>query len=195
MHAHFRQNLLYLCTVYIPRRWSCRGRNLKDGHLWQIIIYYWFAVCWIKHCRIQSSLVFYVQVSIGLLRGGGRILERIAFYGRTIDVWCIGRYFEGSDHALFQTVYPKFPREIWENHEKRSGLSEIQTGYSRIQLFSYLSLTYWPIFEQACTVFIVAPGILKIHWVLHTNKCTNCISYISLKLFTLKHFHCSYMFR
>jgi hypothetical protein len=27
-----------------------------------------------------------------------------------------------------------------------------------------------------------------IHWVLHTNKCTNCISYISLKLFTLNTF-------
>jgi hypothetical protein len=34
-----------------------------------------------------------------------------------------------------------------------------------------------------------------IYWVLHTNKRTNCISHISLKLFTLKHFHCSYMFR
>jgi hypothetical protein len=36
---------------------------------------------------------------------------------------------------------------------------------------------------------------VTIHWVLHTNKCTNCVSYISLKLYTLKHFHCSYMFR
>jgi hypothetical protein len=44
-------------------------------------------------------------------------------------------------------------------------------------------------------IFIVAPCILKIHWVLHNNKCTNCILYISLKLFALKHFHCSYMFR
>ena len=44
-------------------------------------------------------------------------------------------------------------------------------------------------------IFIVAPCILKIHRVLYTNKCTNCTSYISLKLFTLKHFHCSYMFR
>jgi hypothetical protein len=43
--------------------------------------------------------------------------------------------------------------------------------------------------------FIVAPCILKIHWVLRTNKCTNSISYISRKLFTLKQFHCSYMFR
>jgi hypothetical protein len=34
-----------------------------------------------------------------------------------------------------------------------------------------------------------------IHWVLHTNKWTNCISYISLKLYTLKHFYCSYIFR
>jgi len=45
------------------------------------------------------------------------------------------------------------------------------------------------------TTFIVAPFILKIHWVLNTNKCTSFISYISLKLFTLKHFHCSYTFR
>ena len=28
--------------------------------------------------------------------------------------------------------------------------------------------------------------LFRIHWILHTNKCTNCISYISLKLFTLK---------
>jgi hypothetical protein len=34
-----------------------------------------------------------------------------------------------------------------------------------------------------------------IHRVLHINKCTKYISYISLKLYTLKHFHCSYMFR
>jgi hypothetical protein len=27
------------------------------------------------------------------------------------------------------------------------------------------------------------------HSVLHTNKCTKCISYISLKFYTLKHFH------
>jgi hypothetical protein len=43
-------------------------------------------------------------------------------------------------------------------------------------------------------IFIVALCILKIHWVLDTNKCTNCISLISLKLFALKHFHCSHMF-
>jgi len=35
-----------------------------------------------------------------------------------------------------------------------------------------------------CFIFIVAPCISKIHWISHTNKCTNCISYISLKLFT-----------
>jgi len=33
--------------------------------------------------------------------------------------------------------------------------------------------------------FIVAPCNLKIHWVLYANKCTNCISYIGLKLFIL----------
>jgi hypothetical protein len=41
----------------------------------------------------------------------------------------------------------------------------------------------------------VAPCISKIHWVLHTNKFTKFISYISLKLYTLNHFHRSYMFR
>jgi hypothetical protein len=32
---------------------------------------------------------------------------------------------------------------------------------------------------------------------IHYMLCiiTNCVSYISLKLYTLKHFHCSYMFR
>jgi len=29
------------------------------------------------------------------------------------------------------------------------------------------------------------------HWILHTNKCTNCISYISLKLFTLLYSYAS----
>ena len=32
-----------------------------------------------------------------------------------------------------------------------------------------------------------------IHWVLHTNECTNYILYISLKFSTLKHLKCSYM--
>jgi hypothetical protein len=49
--------------------------------------------------------------------------------------------------------------------------------------------------KQTTIIFIVAPCILKIRWVLHTNECTNRISYISLKLYTLKHFHCSYIFR
>jgi hypothetical protein len=47
-------------------------------------------------------------------------------------------------------------------------------------------------------IFIVAPCILKIHLVSHTNKCTNYIIYslkIILKSFTLKHSHSSYMFR
>jgi hypothetical protein len=35
----------------------------------------------------------------------------------------------------------------------------------------------------------------RIHWVLHTNKCTNFILYVSLKLFAPKHFRCSCMFR
>ena len=42
--------------------------------------------------------------------------------------------------------------------------------------------------------FIVAPCILNIHWVLHTNKCNNYILCISLKFFTLTHLKCSYMF-
>jgi hypothetical protein len=52
--------------------------------------------------------------------------------------------------------------------------------------------------HHACAIgFTVVRWILMsdIHWVLHTNKCTNCVSYISLKLLTLKHFHCSYVFR
>jgi hypothetical protein len=43
--------------------------------------------------------------------------------------------------------------------------------------------------------FIVAPCILKIHWVLHNIECTNYILCISLKFITLKHLKCSYMFR
>ena len=43
-------------------------------------------------------------------------------------------------------------------------------------------------------IFIVAPCILKIHWVLHINECTSYILYICLK-FTLKHLKCPYMFR
>jgi hypothetical protein len=35
-------------------------------------------------------------------------------------------------------------------------------------------------------IFIVAPCILKIQWVLHTNECTNYILYISLKFFYIK---------
>ena len=46
-----------------------------------------------------------------------------------------------------------------------------------------------------CIIFIVASCILKIHSVSHTNKCTNCISYISLKLFALKHLNCPYMLK
>ena len=33
-----------------------------------------------------------------------------------------------------------------------------------------------------CFIFIVTPCILKIHWILHTNKCTNCTSYTSILL-------------
>ena len=39
------------------------------------------------------------------------------------------------------------------------------------------------------------PIKILFHWVLHTNECTNYILYISLKLITLKHLKCSYMFR
>jgi hypothetical protein len=64
-----------------------------------------------------------------------------------------------------------------------------------IYLQKHLTISYDRILFSF--IFIIAPCILKIHWVLHTNKCTNCIqvSYISLKLYTLKHFHYSYMFR
>jgi len=44
-------------------------------------------------------------------------------------------------------------------------------------------------------IFIVTPCILKIRRISHTNKCTNCssISYINVKLFTIKHLNCSYI--
>jgi len=35
----------------------------------------------------------------------------------------------------------------------------------------------------------------SVHWILHINKYTNCLTYISLKLFTLEHLKCSYIFR
>jgi len=38
-------------------------------------------------------------------------------------------------------------------------------------------------------------AVLSFCNLLHTNKCTNCISYISLKLFSLEQLKCSYMFR
>jgi hypothetical protein len=59
-----------------------------------------------------------------------------------------------------QTVYPRSPRQSWENQENRPGLSEIQTGYSRI-LFFYFLLAYWAIFEHACTLFIFLSIFLK----------------------------------
>jgi hypothetical protein len=40
---------------------------------------------------------------------------------------------------------------------------------------------YW----ENSIIFIVALCILKIHWVLHTNECTNYILYISLKFIIL----------
>ena len=52
-----------------------------------------------------------------------------------------------------------------------------------------------PLQKQNTAVFIVAPCILKIHWVLHTNECTNYILYISKKFVMLKHLKCSFMFR
>ena len=48
--------------------------------------------------------------------------------------------------------------------------------------------------KSTLCIFIVAPCILKMHWVLHTNECTNYTLYISLKFF-IKHLKCSYMFR
>jgi hypothetical protein len=49
-------------------------------------------------------------------------------------------------------------------------------------------------------IFIVAPCILKIHLLSHTNKCTNYIihylkSVLSIDIKTLSYFHSSYMFR
>jgi hypothetical protein len=40
--------------------------------------------------------------------------------------------------------------------------------------------------KQPTIIFIVAPCILKIYWVLHTNKCTNCVSYIKSKITHIK---------
>jgi TRAP-type mannitol/chloroaromatic compound transport system permease small subunit len=50
------------------------------------------------------------------------------------------------------------------------------------------------------TIFIVAPCILKIHLLSHTNKCTNYIIYYLKSILiigfkTLSYFHSSYMFR
>ena len=42
---------------------------------------------------------------------------------------------------------------------------------------------HWNMLE---CIFIVAPCILKIHRVLHTNECTNYILYISLKFIAWK---------
>jgi hypothetical protein len=60
---------------------------------------------------------------------------------------------------------------------------------------NFILETSTQIYRENSIIFIVAPCILKIHWVLHTNECTNCILYISLKLITLKHLKCCYMFR
>jgi len=43
------------------------------------------------------------------------------------------------------------------------------------------ALTFFTIVTE--TIFIVAPCILKIHWVLHNNECTSYILYISLKYY------------
>jgi hypothetical protein len=49
-------------------------------------------------------------------------------------------------------------------------------------------------------IFIVAPCILQIHLLSHTNKCTNYIIYylksvLIIDIKTLSNFHGSYMFR
>jgi hypothetical protein len=49
-------------------------------------------------------------------------------------------------------------------------------------------------------IFVVAPCILKIHLLSHTNKCTNYIIYylksgLITDIKTLSNFHSSYMFR
>jgi hypothetical protein len=66
----------------------------------------------------------------------------------------------------------------------------------------YVVVLHWShdsftLFVYRLLVIILFYGAqnISLNWVLHTNKCTNCISYITLKLYTLKHFHCSYMFR
>ena len=49
--------------------------------------------------------------------------------------------------------------------------------YVYIGVYMYIVFNFKP----DLFIFIVAPCILKIHCVLDTNKCTKCISYISLK--------------
>jgi hypothetical protein len=52
------------------------------------------------------------------------------------------------------------------------------------------------ILDHSTRQFVVNDvGQENMYWVLHTNKCTNCVSYISLKLYALKDFHCSCMFQ
>jgi len=70
------------------------------------------------------------------------------------------------------------------------------TNRNRIQLCTLHSVVVVVVVvvvvAAAAFIFIIII-IIIIHWALHTNKCTNCISYISLQLFTLKHLMCSYI--
>jgi hypothetical protein len=67
-------------------------------------------------------------------------------------------------------------------------------GFERYLEFCNHSLNYM------VNIFIVAPCILKIHLLSHTNKCTNHIIYylksiLIIDIKTLSYFHSSYMFR
>jgi hypothetical protein len=55
-------------------------------------------------------------------------------------------------------------------------IENVVWGYNREinLLWSKVSIICMKLYR---IIFIVAPCILKIHWVLHTNKCTNCIIY------------------
>jgi hypothetical protein len=74
-------------------------------------------------------------------------------------------------------------------------ISESSTIFNISNVFATERRDLKPVLIKIFIVFIVAMCSLKIHSVLHTNECTNYVLYISIKIITLKHLKCSYMFR
>ena len=112
------------------------------------------------------------------------------------------KYVNKQSALKFRKKRSYSSRSEWRNRLLTHVLYSVQSRYrsSHICTPTFLPQCEQPSFtpiqnNRQNYIFIVAQCILKIHWVLHTNKCTNCISYISLKLFTLKHCHCSCVFR